>query len=1090
MWINQIPCCLLAVVHLCVLNQLAQCQETDLSHTPQNLTCATHDFKTVICTWTTASTASHGVEYSFCHSGRTSCLTTKEKTAQIDKLISFASNQIKISTVSQSGKVIAENTFELTDKDIAFVPPTPLIHNLTANFSTDILTLEWYDGGSAFPMEMEATWQIQILRKDPMEEVALETYHSNLTREDRLLRWSWKSDLDFQCTTHYVKIRCFFREDTYPGDKKWSEWSQLANIPGNDTGSYRAVFPEDRVVPVGSNMTFCCVWKKGEHLDYLTYDIQVLNYTRLSNWSVSGHVQNAIPGGSGKNVVCRLDGIKYEGSVLFAGYPPDVPQNFSCETRDLKKITCSWKRGRSTWLFGSKRGTYYRFSESVSGINVTLFHIRSNVEYNYTIQVLNNRTVYNFTLQASNLLGQSEASLLIDIRRKVHPRPPSRFTVRNESPTNVTLSWHLDGNFKQIKLQCQVEVICREKQKKKTLNVLLDGAENSFYTTSVSKLRPYTTYTFKVRCSAAPPLFWKWSDWVEKTQHTTLQAPPTRSLDLWRERSLDGETVNLFWKPLPVSDTNGLIEAYEVSWSLPEGSTYNKSVSAPASNTSIKLGGNDCAFSVVAKNKAGHSPPSQINSADIPVSDAPTEIGVAKGDGVYVAWELDPNVTCGYTVRWRQGPEPSAAVNWETFPSGVSDAVIKSDLFQPGIRYRFSVHGCKDNGYQLLKYINGYTQELQPSAAPVFKVERATSDSIVIRWENMSVEDCRGFLKGYLLHFGKGDESTTKPKAFEPGHSETYMNITDLKQNTLKISSLQGKTNYHLNLRAYTAGGIGPPSSLSVVTKENSVGLIIAILVPVIIVIVLGVVTSILCYRKREWIKETFYPDIPNPENCKALEFPKDPEGNPNSKTLEMNPCTPNNIEVVETQSPCLKIEDTAITSPVADELLEDGADSDTESHIVVSYCPPIIEEEISNPPIDESTGSSQVVYIDIQTMYPAPVKLKEDPEVDCVAAAGYKPQMQLPVNSLIKMEDSSSVEEDLDKAAGYRPQVNTSSWNTDCPDSPASTGSNNENTSFGSPCSINSRQFLIPPKEDEDSPKATNTGWSFANFFHNKPNA
>lgn len=88
---------------------------------------------------------------------------------------------------------------------------------------------------------------------------------------------------------------------------------------GNDTGSYRAVFPEDRVVPVGSNMTFCCVWKEGEHLDYLTYDIQVLNYTRLSNWSVSGHVQNAIPGGSGRNVVCRLDGIKYEGSVLFAG---------------------------------------------------------------------------------------------------------------------------------------------------------------------------------------------------------------------------------------------------------------------------------------------------------------------------------------------------------------------------------------------------------------------------------------------------------------------------------------------------------------------------------------------------------------------------------------------------------------------------------------------------------------------------------------------------------------------------------------------------------------------------------------------------
>ncbi|KAL8203968.1 UNVERIFIED_CONTAM: hypothetical protein K2H54_065733 [Gekko kuhli] len=270
----------------------------------------------------------------------------------------------------------------------------------------------------------------------------------------------------------------------------------------------------------------------------------------------------------------------------------------------------------------------------------------------------------------------------------------------------------------------------------------------------------------------------------------------------------------------------------------------------------------------------------------------------------------------------------------------------------------------------------------------------------------------------------------------------------------------------------------------------DSVGLIIAIIVPVAIAVVLALVTTILCYRKREWIKETFYPDIPNPMNCKALEFQKGPcEGKANPKTLEMNPCTPNNIEVVETQSPCLKIEDTAITSPAADELPEDGFDSETESHIVVSYCPPIIDEEISNPPGDESTGSSQVVYIDIQTMYPPQVKLKEGTGTDCAAAAGYKPQMQLPVNSVIKMEDTPSTEGYMDKAAGYRPQVNPPTWNMGCPDSPGSTESNNENASFGSPCSINSRQFLIPPKEDEDSPKVINTGWSFTNFFHNKPN-
>lgn len=202
-----------------------------------------------------------------------------------------------------------------------------------------------------------------------------------------------------------------------------------------------------------------------------------------------------------------------------------------------------------------------------------------------------------------------------------------------------------------------------------------------------------------------------------------------------------------------------------------------------------------------------------------------------------------------------------------------------------------------------------------------------------------------------------------------------------------------------------------------------------------------------------------------------------------------MNPCTPNSVEVVETRSTVPKIEDTKIVSPVVDsEFPEDGYDTETESHVVVSYCPPVIEEEISSPPIDEHVGPSQVIYIDIQSMYQPQVKPEEEPEINFLTTVGYKPQMQLPVNAM-KMESHSSTEEDLDETAGYRPQANTNAWKLDSPDSPISIESNNENASFGSPCSINSRQFLIPPKDDEDSPTPNNTGWSFTNFFQNKPN-
>ncbi|XP_060092576.1 leukemia inhibitory factor receptor [Heteronotia binoei] len=978
-------------------------------------------------------------------------------------------------------------------KEGEYVPPTPQIRNLTADFPARTLTLEWDDGGSTVSYDTDVTWEIQILRKDPMETVALETYHSKLTsQKDTTLYWSWTSDLPFECTTHYVQIRCNHQVQYFRQTTLWSEWSELANISGLDTGKIEKVrmFPFDEVVEVGSDLKFCCVWGNDQRLRSIQFDMYPPEQSlpiRLSNWSSMIYVPNvnkSIPAGS--NAWCIVTKpYDLNGATIFIGYPPDIPQNLTCETSDLKEITCGWGEGRNTGLYSPWRRTNWTLFESISGENVTYNKNDYPQYYRCNFPVLDGQRMYNFTVHGVNPLGQSESSILIDINYRVLPSAPTALTVTDNNATHVTLSWRLSGNLTPIMLQCMIRIKNRETTE--FLKVQLDGTESSDYSTSVEKLHPYTKYAFRVRCSAAEPFFWKWSKWSESRQHTTLEALPARGPDVWRERSLDGKAVNIFWKPLPVSETNGLILMYEVHWSEPEKGLRSQEVPAHHNSTTINLEGNDYDFQVTAKNKAGSSPPSTIKSAEVLNENPMTEEGFATGDGVSFDWGPDSEVTCGYTVRWcyPSGPEP-CVVDWEMFSSDVTHAVIKSAHFQPGVRYQFSVLGCKDNGYQLKKYINGYTKELSPRIAPNVEVEYTTSDSIVITWEALPVNESGGFLKGYLLEFAKGEEDRIKSRSFE---TEMF-NITEPKQTKLRISKLQGKTSYHLNLSAYTAGGIGPGRSLYVITKENSVGLIIAIIIPVAIVVVLALVTSILCYRKREWIKETFYPDIPNPVNSKALEFQKGPcEGKANPKTLEMNPCTPNNIEVVETLSPCLKVEDTAITSPVADELPEDGFDSESESHIVVSYCPPIIEEEISNPPGDESMGSSQVVYINFQSMYPPQVRVEEEPGADCVATAGYKPQLQLPINSLIKMEDTSSAEEYMDKGAGYRPQVNPPTWNTGCPDSPGSTESNNENASFGSPCSINSRQFLIPPKEDEDSPKVITTGWNFTNFFHNKPN-
>lgn len=72
----------------------------------------------------------------------------------------------------------------------------------------------------------------------------------------------------------------------------------------------------------------------------------------------------------------------------------------------------------------------------------------------------------------------------------------------------------------------------------------------------------------------------------------------------------------------------------------------------------------------------------------------------------------------------------------------------------------------------------------------------------------------------FLNHFLQSYAFLTASK--QTGNPELKVNnITDLTKKSMKILDLQGKTSYQLELQAYTAGGLSPPNSLYVVTKED-----------------------------------------------------------------------------------------------------------------------------------------------------------------------------------------------------------------------------------------------------------------------------
>ncbi|XP_036919102.1 leukemia inhibitory factor receptor [Sturnira hondurensis] len=1047
---------------------------------PRDLKCTTANLRVWDCSWKAPSRVGRGALYEVCIENRSPpCYQLGKTNTKIPALLP-GDHEIMINPLHDFGSSISK--FILNEKDVSFIPDTPEILDLSADFPASTLHLKWNDKGSLFPHHANVTWEVKVLRKDSMEVVKSVTHNTTLNGEDTVHHWSWVSDMPLECATHSVRLRCYIDDPHFSGRKEWSDWSPLKNISWS-TDSQGKVFPQDKVILVGSDITFCCVTQEKVSSAQIGYVKCPLIHLDGENVAIKIH-NISVSEDSGTNVVFTTKENIY-GTVIFAGYPPDIPQKLNCETYDLKEIICTWDPGRSTALVGPRKTSYSLF-ESSSGKYVKFQRVEAliNESYQLFFQILPNQELYNFTLNAHNPLGQSQARILVNVTERVYPHTPTSIRVKDINATAVTLSWHLPGNFAKIKLLCQVE-INKMNSAQELRNVTIQGVDGSSYLAAVGGLHPYTVYSFRVRCSGET--FWKWSRWSSEKPYLTTEAIPSKGPDTWREWRSDGKNLIIYWKPLPVSEANGKILFYNVSCSSDERTQSLSEIPDPQHKAEIQLDRNDYIISVVAKNSAGPSPPSKIASMEIPNDDLETEQTVGVGKGVLLTWNYDPNMTCDYVVKWCNSSRAEPCLmDWKKVPANSTATVVESDQFRPGVRYNFFLYGCRNQGYQLLRSVIGYVEELAPIVAPNFTVEDTSADSILVKWEDIPVEELRGFLRGYLFYFEKGERDTSKMQGLESGRPDVKVkNITDISQKTLRIADLQSKTSYHLVLRAYTSAGLGPGKSMFVVTKENSVGLIVAILIPVAVAVVVGVVTSILCYRKREWIKETFYPDIPNPENCKALQFEKGVcEGNNALKTLEMNPCTPNNVEVLETRVAVPKVEDTEIISPVA-ERPEDSPEAEPESQVAVSYCPPVIEEEVPNPGADEAGGTSQVIYIDVQSMYQPQAKPEEEPETDAVAGAGYKPQMHLPVTS--DVEDTAA-EDDADKTAGYRPQASVRAWSLVSPDSPRSTGSNSEVGSFGSPCSINSRQFLIPPK-DGDSPQSEGGGWSFTNFFQNKPN-
>nr|XP_005282271.1 oncostatin-M-specific receptor subunit beta isoform X1 [Chrysemys picta bellii]XP_008166923.1 oncostatin-M-specific receptor subunit beta isoform X1 [Chrysemys picta bellii]XP_008166924.1 oncostatin-M-specific receptor subunit beta isoform X1 [Chrysemys picta bellii] len=790
----------------------------------------------------------------------------------------------------------------------------PTFLKVSKNLSMQRLLVEWDVSDLAHKFELEMVFDIQVSRSEEMNVVWTEYYNTTLSKLNKTLHWSWDSELPLECMSHSVRIRSMVNDERF--SKIWSRWSQWETVLGLDTSDDNTsyIFPEDKVVEEGSNVTFCCIGGKDSRIlnilfNYTDYYYPDSNTSQRNMVITRNKVLHAempdIP------VICNISGKgskNYSATLLYVGKRPYEPKDLSCDTRDMKTLTCTWNPGENTYLYGSHSTKYHLF-ERFSQKTLCYQKTATYLEPIHCSWAIDQQMIYNLTLTAQNALGERSANFVLDVAQRVHPSPPSDLSVEHMKATEVSLYWSMQPKHKAIKLLCQMEN--RHPSGQVELHNSSVVESNSYPHLTLGGLLPFTNYAFRMRCGAASH-FWKWSEWSKTLRVRTNEAAPSGKLDVWREVTpvWGGRNVTLFWKPFPDFRANGGSISFEISWEKLENASEPEhiSISALQNSTTISIDNHSYKVSVAARNNITSSLPSVMiisratdNGAEEKVDHTDLEEERVNGtvDGIYISWKAT-NAFDGYIVDWCNFPRSQHCdFQWKRFDFNTSSCLINSAAFMPGVRYSFRVYGSLANEDFFLGKKVGYTKELAPSINLLEEITEMTSHTVTITWDSYPINESQpGFIRGYHVYVKTMEEEcslkgSTK-HALSDGTVLCKYTIENPEEKRYMVKHLVPGTTYALAVTAYTGGGETPIEAYIYVDTPHDSKIYLLVLLVIIHFVLSGV-----CFWNIKWVKDCCCSEIPNPNKSKVLSF----NGlKLNSEAvMKLNDCIPDTIVLENT---------------------------------------------------------------------------------------------------------------------------------------------------------------------------------------------
>ncbi|XP_052634781.1 oncostatin-M-specific receptor subunit beta isoform X1 [Harpia harpyja] len=765
--------------------------------------------------------------------------------------------------------------------------------NISKDLALQRLLVEWDVGRSAHDTELAMSFEIQVRQIDETTTVWTEFHNVTLDKSGKPLHWMWNSDLPLECMSHSVRIR-----SKAEASKIWSQWSLWETVLGLDTSNNSGpqIFPNEKIVEEGSDITFCCIGRKGQIIKefFLVPAVHVSSHTnsQVGLLTVKNVAHQEVPHIS---VYCQESCNEeqcYDHAVFFVGKPPDTPNDFSCQTQDVRIVTCTWSQGGDTYLYG-RHSPKHTLSEEFSQKMVPCT-VSCSEQCSCSWDIGQQR-ICNITVTVENPLGKKTATDVFDVTHRIYPAAPFQLWEQC-TDTEITLYWK--HRNKGIEFFCQTEVI--QPDGKVELHNSSD-AQLHYASITLSGLQPYTEYTARVHCGAAKH-FWRWSEWSEARTIRTKEASPSGKLDIWREITpvLGGRNVTLFWKQAPSFRANARSISYEVTWEKVEDGSKPESISFSSvyNSTRISIDNDSYRISIMAKNNVNYSLPSVLI---IPRATGTEELKEEQvngtDDGIFISWE-PRHIYDSYVIDWCNFPMLQPCdLQWKRFGPNTSSALINSAAFVPGVRYNFHVYGSVANTASLLEKKTGYLRELPTLLDPVVEKVELTFNAVTLSWDSYPTNKSQfGFVRGYHVYVSPIREDCSlkgsKKHVLPDGSVLCKYTIENPEEKRYTVKHLLSNTKYKLVVKAYTSGGETPiVNFIYIDTPFNS-----NILYLLVLLVIVPSLVAAICRWKMKWVKECCCPVIPSPNKSKVLSFKEFKISS--EKVLKISDCIPDMLAV------------------------------------------------------------------------------------------------------------------------------------------------------------------------------------------------